>query len=153
MKKSLFQTIVWSGLIVGTADISLACTNAYLRAGLSPANLLRYVASGFYGQAATEGGTGMIAMGLLFHFIIAFSFTTLFFLAYPFLQKLIANKIVLGILYGAFIWATMSFLVLPLTNVPPFPFVWSRALVGMAILMLAIGLPLSFLANRFYADK
>lgn len=150
MTKSLFKTIVSSGLIVGTADITLACTNAYLRAGLSPANLLRYVASGFYGKAAAEGGAEMIAMGLLFHYIISFSFTVLFFLAYPFLRKLIADKILLGIMYGAFIWATMSFLVLPFTNVSPTPFVWSRAIVGMLILMMAIGLPLSFFASKFY---
>jgi uncharacterized membrane protein YagU involved in acid resistance len=121
-----------------------------MRAGMSPYNLIKFVASGVYGKAAFEGGSDMVAMGLLFHYCIAFAFTIFFFLVYPYWDFLNKNWIVTGVLYGAFVWSVMNLLILPMTNVAQSPFNFMKAAIAMTILILAIGLPLSHLANRFY---
>jgi hypothetical protein len=150
MKQSFFSTIIKSGLIVGTLDITFACISAYMRASMLPYNLIKFVASGVYGKAAFEGGSDMVAMGLLFHYCIAFAFTILFFYAYPYIVLLHKNWVVTGVLYGAFVWSVMNLIVLPMTHVAQSPFNFTRAAIGMSILIIAIGLPLSYLANRFY---
>ena len=88
--------------------------------------------------------------GLVFHYIIAFSFTILFFLLYPKLTILSKNRIITGIVYGLFIWAFMNLVVVPLSNVVHRPFKLEGMLINMAILVVLIGIPLSFMANAYY---
>jgi len=45
----------------------------------------------------------------------------------------------------------MNLVILPLSNVPHFPIRVSGAAIGMVILMLVVGLPISFCANRYYS--
>jgi hypothetical protein len=149
-EKSLIIAILQGGFIAGTADITLACISAYFRAHLSPENLLRFVASGAFGKAANTGGMAMPLLGLLFHYCIAFSFTILFFLLYPKIKFMSVNRVFTGIIYGAFVWCVMTLVVLPFTLVPPSELTFTKVAIGMGILIIAIGMPLSFLAHRFY---
>lgn len=148
MKRFLINIII-SGLIVGTLDITFACISAYMRAGMSPYNLIKFVASGVYGKTAFEGGSNMVAMGLLFHYCIAFFFTVFYFYLYVNLEFLSNHKIISGVLYGVYVWVFMNIVVLPISHVAQSPFNFTRAAIGMSILILAIGIPLSYLANRF----
>lgn len=153
VNKSLFRSVILSGLIVGLLDITAACVNAYLQRGITPAGVLRYVASGFFGKEAFEGGMGMAAMGLLFHFIIALSWTTLFFVLYDKIKVLQLNKIYVGLGYGIVVWLGMNFIVLPLSNVPPLVYRLVPTLIMIGIHMFVIGLSISLLANQFLARK
>ncbi|MFT3680875.1 MAG: hypothetical protein QM791_11420 [Ferruginibacter sp.] len=153
MKKSLPAAILISGLIVGTADITCACLSAWIQKGISPETVLRYVASGIYGSEAFTGGSSMPVMGLIFHYIIAFSFTILFFFLYPKLEWMRKNKILTAVLYGIFMWAITTRIVLPLSNVKTGPFNLVQALLAIAILVIAIGIPLGYLAGNFYESK
>ena len=92
----------------------------------------------------------MVALGLLFHYIIAMSFTTAYFLVYPLIPFLQRQKIISGLLYGVFAWAFMNYITLPLSNVHMAPFKLTNALISIAILMVCIGLPVSLLVNRYY---
>ena len=58
-----------------------------------------------------------------------------------------------GVVYGLFIWLTMNRIVVPLSNVAAFPFRITSAIIGASILMVAIGLPLSFIAHKFYTSN
>jgi uncharacterized membrane protein YagU involved in acid resistance len=102
------------------------------------------VASGLFGKAAFTSGTSMIVAGLVIHYIIAMAFTVLFFLLVKNTALLRRTRLVTGVLYGVFVWTIMNVLVLPITNAPPLPRTVSRDLQAMAILILCIGLPLSF---------
>ncbi len=82
MNQSLFLAAFRSGVIVGILDAIAASVNAYAQRGVSPAGVFRYVASGALGKSAFDGGLGIAGLGLLFHFIIAISWTFLFFMAY-----------------------------------------------------------------------
>lgn len=151
--RSRFKAILLAGLIVGSADILLAFLSAYLRAGVTPDRVLRFIASGVFGGDAFSGGAGMAAWGLLFHFFIAFSWTALFFYLYPRLKLSSINPWLTGALYGLFIWLVMNLLVVPLSRTPSQPITLTGALIGAVILIVAIGWPLTGLAGRYYGRE
>ena len=142
--------VVLSGLLVGTLDILAAFTSFYIKSGKSPvAPVSKYIASGVLGKPATKGGPEMIALGLLFHYIIAFLFTIFFFWLYKRWTLLSKNWVVTGILYGIFIYTMMSQVVVPLSNTPPVPKgPIGNKIISALILIVMIGLPLSFIAKR-----
>ena len=141
------KTILQAWLLVGTLDILAACISYTLKTGKNPVAVLRFVASGLVGQDAFTGSM-MPVWGLLFHYLIAFGFTVAFFWLYPRLRLYTINKYLLGILYGAVVWAVMNLMVVPLSNTPKSPFTLSSVLISMSILMAVIGLPLSIIAAR-----
>jgi hypothetical protein len=145
--KNLSLNILVAGLIAGTIDILAAII---ILAGGNAVGTLKFVASGAFGKAALDGGNEMAAFGLLFHFIIAMCWTAAFFILYSKLPFLKWNKWLNAIAYGLFIQILMSFVVLPLTQIPPRPFNWVSFLENAVILMFSIGLPVSLLADRFY---
>ena len=149
MKKSITTSIIQAGLLAGTLDIAAACGMFWIRSGRDPMIVLKFVASGALGSDALSGGWGTNLLGLLFHFIIAFSWTILFFVIYPKLPKI--NWIVLGLTYGVIVWLMMNLVVLPMTKITQRPFDLNQALIGTVVLMVAIGLPVSFFCGRYYA--
>ena len=148
--RSFLKTVGWVGLLAGTLDILAAFIHIYIKRGTSPVNILRGIASGAFGNTAFSGGWEMPLLGLLFHFIIAYSFTFLFFWLYPSVKIMSKNIFLTAIGYSIFIYVVMNMGVLPLTKITPGPFQLDKALIATAILTLAIGLPLSFFARRFY---
>jgi hypothetical protein len=152
-ERSIFKTIAWVGLLVGSLDILCACLQAWLVRGIKPVIILQYIASGAFGKMAFSGGSAMALTGLLFHFIIAYSFTTLFFLLYPSIRIMSKSVVATAIVYGIFIFAVMNLLVLPLTKIPKGTFRVGTALIGTGILIVAIGLPLAIIAKKYYRDR
>jgi len=151
---SLFNSILTAGLIVGTFDAIAASAYSYGFAGATPDKVFRYVASGVFGTDAFTGGLSIAAWGLLFHFIVATGWTTLFYLVYPKVNFFSSFKYISGISYGIFIWVMMYKVVVPLSNVPPVPFHFTiRTVVMILIHVFIIGIPISYLANRYYTSE
>ncbi len=147
----IVPAILITGFIAGTMDITGACISAYVSSGLSPVFILQYVASGALGKEAFTGGAVTAFAGLLIHYFIAYSWTILFFLAYPKLSFLRSNKFIVGILYGAFVWVMMNQVILRIAGmVPGTPIHITKAAIGMLILMICIGLPVSLGADKYY---
>ena len=154
MKQSFIKTVIITGLIVGTFDITAAHLHQLIKTGIFPTKLLQYIAGGALGlETAMQGDVGVQLLGLLFHYFIAFSFTLLFFLLYPALNLQSYNKYLVGILYGPLIGAFMAFIVLPLTKLPQNPFVFQKAIVGWLILSVAIGIPVAISASKYYQNQ
>ena len=151
--KPLLKTIAWVGLLAGSLDILSACLHAYIVRGTNPIIVLRFIASAAIGKEAFAGGWAMPVLGLLFHFIIAYSFTVLFFLVYPYIKLMSKSIVLTAIVYGMFIFIVMNLLVLPLTKIPRATFHFDKAAIATGILIIAIGLPLSFFAHKFYEDR
>jgi hypothetical protein len=147
---SLWQAILVSGLLAGTMDILAAI---FLLANGQAAFILKYVASGAFGKAALEGGNNMALWGLGFHFLIAMIWANLYFLAYPYVPILKQNIFINALIYGIIVWSVMNFVVVPLSQIPPRPFIWVNALKNMAILCVCIGLPVAWLADKFYKQS
>jgi magnesium-transporting ATPase (P-type) len=142
--------IIITGFLVGTLDI-LGAVIVYQAA---PDRLFRAIASGAFGAgAAFSGGTIMIFWGVLFHFIIAFAWTILFFLVYPMFPSLWKNKYITGALYGVFVWIVMNIIVIPLSAIAPRPFEFTSAAIGASILVVAVGMPIAILAHGYYSRK
>ena len=148
--KRLFITILQTGLLVGTLDATAAVIQFIIPTVRNPVRIFEYIASGVFGMKAFSGGAAMPVMGLVFHYFIAAAWTSLFFTVYPRIPWLAKNKVVSGLLYGVFIWLMMNLVILPLTNVPHFPISFTGAAIGMLILMLVVGLPISLSAHKYY---
>ena len=148
--KKLFSVILLSGLLVGTLDISAAFIDLYIATGRGPEGICRYIASGVFGNDAFTGGREMIVWGLIFHFIIAFSFTIFFFWIYRNMKFVRRYPVPAAILYGIFMWAITQRVVVPLSNTPPGGgFHILKALKAIAILIVMISLPLTIIARKF----
>lgn len=152
--KSPIKVILLSGFIGGVLDILSAILVYVIFLNKTTAiKLLQGIASGIFKNKSYSGGILMAIFGLLFHFIIAFSFAVFYFIIYPkilFLQK---QKIISGLMYGLFIWCVMNLIVLPVVfpmrpHVNPVSF-----LTGAAILMIMIGLPVSLITHKYYSLK
>jgi uncharacterized membrane protein YagU involved in acid resistance len=148
MTKRMISAIAWAGLLAGTLDILTACGMFSIKTGQDPTIVLRFVASGALGKSAMTGGWSTALLGLFFHFVIAYSWTTLFFIVYPKLPR--GNWIVYGLVYGVVVWLVMNLVVLPMSQVQQRPFNLSSAIQGAVVLMLMIGLPVSYLAHKFH---
>jgi len=154
MRRSFFPSALIAGLIAGALDITAACINAYIKTSTTPVQVLKGIASGAFGKEAITGGPMMAVWGLIFHFIIAISFTFLFFFIAKQIPSLVRYPLPIGIIYGVFVWATMRFIVLPyLSTLNPRPIVGSEAIknavIAAAIIVVCVGIPVALLARRY----
>ena len=152
-KRSFFNVVVGTGLLAGLLDGMGAIINYLIKGGEHPEKIFNFIASGVFGKDGLTGGDKMVLLGVIFHLSIAFIWTMLFFLIYPKIKLLSKNRIATGFFYGLIIWVIMTRVVLPLSNAPKIPFDWAQAIIGMLILVVAIGLPISFIADRYYSRK
>ena len=150
------KTILLAGLLVGTLDILSAFVDYYIATGKNPLIVLTFIAGGAFGKSAFSGGAGMMIMGLLFHYFIAYSFTLFFFWLYPRLAGLSKNRIIIAIAYGIFIWCVMNLIVIQLSALPHRPISqmkFYKIIKAMLILIFMIGFPLSFIVHGYYQRK
>ena len=153
-KPNLVRAIILTGLVAGTMDIVTATSWFTIRTGNNPVRVLEYISSAAFDKdLAYSGNILMIFLGLLFHYLIAYSWTFLFYLAYPRIGLLRANKFVVGIGYGIFVWTIMNRVVLPLSRIPAITFDINQASIAASILIVCIGLPISIMASRYYSGK
>ncbi|MBS1542890.1 MAG: hypothetical protein JST14_04610 [Bacteroidetes bacterium] len=138
-----------TALIAGTMDITAAIIQTLIGGG-NIMRLMQYIASGMFGKQAFEGGMTMAALGLLFHYIIAMGWTWLYAFIYPKNKLLQYNWMLSAVIYGLAVWFLMNRVVLQLSNVTPFPFNITRALIAAGILVVCIGGPIAY---RIRGDK
>jgi uncharacterized membrane protein YagU involved in acid resistance len=146
----MWKVILKTTLLAGTLDITAACTNAYFTAGTTPDAVLKYIASGALGKSATSGGVEIMALGLLFHFMIALACTVCFFWLYPkwnFLKKSVwLNSLLIGLIA----WIITTQMIIPLSQIHPPPFNSLKAIRAILILVICIGLPIANNAKLFF---
>jgi hypothetical protein len=139
------KSIIISGIVAGILD----CISAVVFLGkMNFAGVWKYVASGYFGKSAFSGGNEMVVYGLLFHFSIAIFWAIVFFLVVRKINFFSNYIIVGGLLYGIMIWLLMNLVVLPFTNIPKNPMTAISAIKNIVILMLCVGLPISWIQNR-----
>lgn len=145
-----FKPIFWGGLIAGTLDLTGACVASWLRAGVAPERVMQSVASGLLGQASYQGGAKTAALGVVLHYLIATTWTIVFYLASRKLRFLLQQPIVWGLVYGVIVYAFMNFVVLPVSAFPQLrPPTLTGRLIGLLIIMFCIGLPIALIVRRF----
>jgi uncharacterized membrane protein YagU involved in acid resistance len=153
-QKNLLTTILLTGLLVGSLDLASALIKYKIDfPDKSPVRILRYIASAVFGKEKANSDASMPYLGTLFHFLIAYSFTIIFFLIYPSISFASKYRLLTGILYGLLIWTIMNRIVVPQTLIRPAPFNLKQSLIQATILIVAIGIPLSYIAGSFFRGK
>src|SRR5262245_42765538 len=105
MNSRALRTILTAGLVAGIVDITYACIFNYARRGMTPKAVLQSVAGGALGPAsANAGGWKTAALGLFFHFLIAVIWAALYYAASRQLRFIITQPVLIGLIYGLFIY-------------------------------------------------
>jgi uncharacterized membrane protein YagU involved in acid resistance len=147
------RAILFGGLAAGVLDIGAALYQAAER-GSTSTRLFQAIASGWLGSASYEGGTATAVLGLFTHFLIAFTVATVFVVAARRVPFLISVTWLSGPVYGMLVWATMRFILLPLSAYPH-PQVIRPGPMTMAVLIhvFCVGLPIALAARIAMADR
>lgn len=153
MNNKLIKTILLTGLFVGTTDILYAFISIYVSSGHFSTKMFQYIAAGLLGlDRAMAWGTFAAFIGLFIHYLIAMTFTFLFFIVFPKMKILAYNKFLVGIFFGIFVNLVMSFLILPLTPLPSEPFNLSKEFINWIIFGCVFGIPVVWSAYNFYMN-
>ena len=151
--KSL-KTVGVIGFVAGTLDITGAIVvNVVILQRTSMLRILQSIASGIFGKSAYAGGMETALYGLLFHYIIATSWAAAYFFVFPIIPFFRTQKMLSGLLYGVVVWLVMNLVVLPLSNVGQGHFTLQNVLIGLGILIVCIGLPISLITHKYYLPK
>lgn len=149
----MLKQIIKTTLLAGSLDIVAAFIQAYLQNNTAPATVLKFIASGVFGNAAFEGGYGMMTYGLVFHFMIAFCCVFVFFLLYPNLKFLKKGHVLNSVLIALVALGLTHLVIMPLSNAPQEVFSLLKITTAIGILIFCIGLPISIGAKRYYSRK
>lgn len=134
-------------LVSGTLDILSAFMFGAM-AGASPGRILRYVASGPFGDSMREGGTAAAALGLGVHYALMSVMVAVYFLVVARIEPARRTWYLSGALYGIAIYLVMSWIVVPTRfGTEPSLDPWR---VGNALFshIVCVGLPMAFIASR-----
>ncbi|MCB0649329.1 MAG: hypothetical protein KDC49_21815 [Saprospiraceae bacterium] len=154
MGKAWIESVIITGLFVGTTDILLAFLSQYIKTGNFAEKMFLYIAGGATGlEQSMTGGFWTELLGLFFHYFIALSFTALFFYLYPKWKILSYNIYLTGILYAVFVNLVMRYIILPFTPLPSQPFILSRAFIDWITLGIVLGIPIVYFAGKFYSAR
>ena len=106
------RTVIIAWLVAGTLDILSAFVFAGM-AGVTPTQVLQFVASGPFGDGMYESVAGA-PLGLLVHFAIMLAMVAAYVKIAPNFTVTLRHPIVAGLLYGLLLWVVMYWIVRPL---------------------------------------
>lgn len=147
MNKVSFNTILFATLVAGTLDILSAFLFAGM-GGVTPGQVLRYVASGPFGDSLRSGGLGAAIAGLLVHYSLMLVMVMVFAKTVERVQLIRNPWYVWGAAYGIAIYLVMYWVVVPLRfGAAPKTDLWS---VGNALFshIVCVGLPMAIILTR-----
>ena len=144
-----FKTILFAGLIAGVLDLAAAVVTTILR-DRPPIRMLQSIASGLLGLDSYNGGLKTAALGVALHFVIAIGAAAVFYAMSRKFTFLVRQPIISGLIYGVAVYCFMNLVVLPLSAFPhQISFPLSSLLIGLAVHMLCVGLPISLTVRRY----
>jgi hypothetical protein len=146
---STLKAILIGGSLAAALDI-LDPILFYGARGISALRVLQSIAAGLLGRAAYTGGLRTALIGLALHLLIALLWAAAFVLASHSVPFLTRRAIASGLLYGAFIYVVMNFLVLPHSHAATRGHATGIFLLnGIAAILLLVGLPISLVNQAF----
>ncbi len=146
-----FLAIFVGGLACGVFDITQACIGYGIQNHLAPTKIFQSVASGLLGPKAFQGGAKTAALGLFLHFLIAFIWAVIYYVASRQIAFLTQKPVIAGLLYGEFVWLMMTWVVLPLSAIHRWPprFDPASVITGPILHTVLVGLPIALAASRW----
>ncbi len=143
------------GLICGVLDITSAIIISIV-SGSSPMRMLQGIAGALLGPVTFERGVATAALGLLMHFCVAFTATTIFYWLSRRIPAMVEWAVPSGLLFGI-VWLLVMYRgVIPLTQVlrtlyltnvkRTLPALWP---VPLLVHMTCVGLPIALAVRHF----
>jgi hypothetical protein len=148
----MLKPIATATLIAGTLDIISAFVFSAM-AGVSALAVLKFVASGPFGEAPTESlGWGLV--GLAVHFAIMACMAAAYMLVAPRFEILLRHPIIAGLLYGVLLWIIMYWIVRPL-RFPELPLPHTLKGISQALFShcILVGIPIAWVASRYFPPR
>jgi len=146
------RAIFWGGLWCGVLDISQAFLAWGLLMNVPPYRILQSVASGALGPRSFQLGWKSAALGLFFHFVIAFGAATVYWMASRFVRFMVDHPLLAGIFYGECVYLFMNLVVLPLSAIGHRPAITLPQIltgpIGHAVL---VGPPIALAVRQYSA--
>src|SRR5690242_10764447 len=139
--------IFWGGLLAGIFDI----TQAFIGFGLlgaKPFRILQHIAGGVFGARSMQMGWTSAALGLVFHFAIAFTAAVVYYFASRVLRVMVKRAVVCGLIYGELVFLFMYFVVLPLTPLGLAHFNTATYITGPIGHTFLVGVPIALSVRR-----
>lgn len=137
--------ILLGGLVAGTVDIGAAA----LINGVSPVDIVHFIAGGFLGRVASfAGGTPTAVVGLVLQWIMALIIAAIFAgiaLVVPIVRR---HWVIGGLVYGLPVFAVMNFVVVPLSAIHRFPHFTPQKFVENLLAMLLFGVIVAWFARE-----
>jgi uncharacterized membrane protein YagU involved in acid resistance len=147
VKPRALHVVLWGGLAAGALDIVNAMVFWKLRSGTPPAVILQSIAAGVLGEEAFAGGETTAMLGLALHFLIMFGMAAAYWLAARRIPDLLVQPVAAGIGYGLVTWVAMNYVVVPLSDASPPPFIPAWFVNGILAHVLLVGLLFAFVAR------
>lgn len=141
----------WGGLTCGVLDITAALV-VYGYLGAKPLRLLQGIAGGLLGPRTYNGGIATALLGLLCHFVIAFSAAAIYVAGSRLAPFLVRHAVISGALYGVVVYFFMNRVVVPVSAATKFPFSFKMMIIGVVIHIFCVGLPIALAVRRFAPD-
>jgi hypothetical protein len=118
--------------------------------GVTPLRIFQHVAGGVLGPGTFDGGLASFGLGLLLHFTVALSISSVYFLASRWLPVLARRPVLCGMAYGVVAFFVMHFVVVPLSAAPlgGTRSAWPILLNGVLGHVFLVGLPIGLFASR-----
>ncbi len=143
-----FRTIATATALAGTLDLASAFVFAGM-SGMTPNQVMGFVASGPFGDAMRDGGSAAIMLGALTHFSIMAAMVTVYVLAGRRMPALLRNPLPWGAAYGIGLYLVMYWGVRPMRWSGMWPALTAWGL-GNALFshIFCVGIPIALVAAR-----
>ena len=144
------RAILYATLVVGLLD----ATDGVIFLGLhgqNPVQVLQWIASSLLGVRSFSDGLASAGLGLVVHFAVSLVVVTIYILASRRIAILRTQWVLLGLLYGAAVWAVMNLVFLPHTAVVNSTLTAAALANGLIGHALFVGLPSAFFAKKVEA--
>jgi hypothetical protein len=145
---SVGRAIALGTLWIGTID-ALDAVVFFGWLGAAPMRIFQSIAAGALGrEAARAGGWETAALGLFFHYVVAFGIAATYILSSRVVPMLARRPLLCGPIFGIGAYFFMNLVVIPLSRIGPQPFTAGPFINGILIHAVGIGIPIALIARQ-----
>jgi uncharacterized membrane protein YagU involved in acid resistance len=141
------DVIFCGGITAALLDIALAMSFWWFYSAASPLVILQSIAAGLIGKDSFAGGLGTVALGAFLHVFIACVMAAVYFLGCLRWPALYQRPVFFGTIYGVILYLAMTYVVLPLSQASPLPFIPSWFVASVASHIVFVGIPIALVAR------
>ena len=147
-RSSAWRNVIAGGLVMGTLDLIFACSFWSLSHGVPPMRILQSIAAGVQGTAAFAGGESSALLGAACHYFIATMMVLAYYLVGTRFATLLQHPVRYGLPYGLLLYATMTWIVVPLSNAPTPKALNPTWTIASIVMHLILGVICAWYARR-----